>query len=706
MCHAGCTAEAVVAEIGLTMRDLFFDSPSNSNGNGNRPRQVRTVATYPYVDESGTLLFEVLRFDPKDFKQRKPDGNGGWTWKLGSTRRVPYRLPEVLAANEVLVLEGEKDCDHARTLGFVATCNPGGAGKWRNEFSEILRGKNVTIIADADEPGRKHAERVATSLWLRAASIKILELPGAKDLSEWIERGGTRDGLIELINATPESKLTSVDGVAVLDSISTFIRRFVSLSESQACAEALWVVHTYATDAADATPYLAITSPVKRSGKTRQLEVLKTIVAVPWMTGRVTAAALVRKIHAEHPTLLLDESDAAFKADKEYAEALRGVLNSGHERSGTASLCVGQGANIKVRDFAVFCPKAIAGIGDLPDTVADRAIPIRLKRKGRDERVERFRLRNVESEAATLREQIATWIRPLIETLRNARPLLPEELTDRQQDGVEPLLAIADAAGGNWPQVSRRALVELCMEARGGDDSVGERLLTDVRQILETRGQDRISSAELTAALAELETAPWGEWSNGKAITQPKLARLLRPFGVMPYTIRIGDRTAKGYERADFSDAFSRYLPVENFCNPPGSQPQTVTPSQANTGAGSDDFPGRNTEMDVTGSKREIANTGAACDGVTVSIAPTRPEQDAERLGVGHARLFPFISKKVRTPQGMGLLKTAYAMRCEVELDSTPGQLTTFWPEEICIGDSESATDMAAALGAGEQENR
>src|SRR5262249_8421427 len=129
-----------------------------------------------------------------------------------------------------------------------------------------------------------------------------------------------------------------------------FIRRFVSLSEAQARALALWVVHTHAVDVADTTPYLAINSPAKRSGKTRLLEILRLIVAFAWMTGRVTAAALVRKIDKEHPTLLLDESDAAFKGDREYAEALRGVLNSGHERGGRASLCVGQGANIEVKD--------------------------------------------------------------------------------------------------------------------------------------------------------------------------------------------------------------------------------------------------------------------------------------------------------------------------------------------------------------------
>ena len=159
-----------------------------------------------------------------------------------------------------------------------------------------------------------------------------------------------------------------------------FIRRFVAVSEDQALLIALWIVHTHALDAADTTAYLNIWSAEKRSGKTRLLEVLSLLVARAWFTGRVTSAVLVRKVAAEMPTLLLDESDAAFKGDREYAETLRGVLNAGFRRGGVASLCRA-GANLTYEDFPVFSAKAIAGIGRLPDTVADRSIPIELRRR-------------------------------------------------------------------------------------------------------------------------------------------------------------------------------------------------------------------------------------------------------------------------------------------------------------------------------------
>jgi len=546
-----------------------------------------------------------------------PDGKGGWTWNLNGVPRALYNLTSVLAASELLVVEGEKDGDTGNALGFTATTS-GAAGSWKDEFSEALRHKAVTIIADADEPGRKHARQVAVSLYDKVESLKVVELPGAKDLTVWVERGGTRDALIDLIQNAPEWKPQTVDGAEVLTSVYEFVRRFVSLSEPQAVVVSLWVAHTHTIGNADATPYLAITSAEKQCGKTRLLEVMQTVVANPWLTGRVTAAVLVRKIDADKPTLLLDESDAAFGGEKEYAEALRGILNTGHRRGGVASLCVGKGAEISFKDFSTFCPKAIAGIGRLPDTIADRSIPIRLKRAAPGEVVERFRLRNVTPEAEALRAWIETWCDSVADGLRDARPALPDELSDRQQDGVEPLLAIADAARQGWPEIGRSALVTLCVDAQESDGSIGVRLLSDIRQVFDLHGADKLPSAALTDALAATETSPWGEWSHGKPLSTPKLARLLRPFGVTPRTIRIGAETSKGYELADFEDAFKRYLrlPAPSPSYPPVSK--ASQPSHPNTDAGFVTFSKPSQSHNVTPSNCEIANTDAGCDGVTV----------------------------------------------------------------------------------------
>ena len=163
----------------------------------------------------------------------------------------------------------------------------------------------------------------------------------------------------------------SYDGSQILDRVSEFIRRFVHLSDTQARIVAAWIAHTHAVSAATTTLYLNINSATKQSGKTRLLEVLNLLVSKPWMTGRVSAACLVRKVDQVRPTLLLDESDAAFSGDQEYSEALRGILNTGFYSEGVASCCVGQGANVSYKDFKTYCAKAFAGIGNsLPDTVA------------------------------------------------------------------------------------------------------------------------------------------------------------------------------------------------------------------------------------------------------------------------------------------------------------------------------------------------
>jgi hypothetical protein len=366
------------------------------------------------------------------------------------------------------------------------------------------------------------------------------------------------------------------DGAELLEAIRDFVRRFVLLAEPQLTVIAVWVVHTHALLAAETTPYLAITSAEKQCGKTRLLETLELLVHNPWHTGRATAAVLVRKVDAHKPTLLLDESDAAFNGEQEYAETLRGVLNTGHRRGGRASVCIGQGANISFKDFETFCAKAIAGIGQLPDTVADRSIPVRLKRKAPSEAVERFRRRIVSGQANEIRHRIPAWVSEHLKALADARPELPDTLNDRQQDSVEPLLAIVDQAGGDWPERLRKAVVEIFSGESSEDPSIRVRLLADIRAIFESSGAERLSSVDLLSGLVEVETSPWGDWKHGKPLNAMGLAHLLRPFGICPRTIRMDGATPKGYLRESFFDAWGRYLPLrEPSVGPaPGTDPQ------------------------------------------------------------------------------------------------------------------------------------
>ena len=193
---SGCDFPTAVQRVsGIIGRDL--------SSNGTQPER-HIVCEYDYCDASGKLLFQVVRFDPKDFRQRRPDGHGGWIWNVKGVRQVPYRLPAVLKSERLYVAEGEKDVHSLETIGIIATTNAGGAGKWRAEYREHFRGKTVFVIPDADEPGREHAESVATSLQGVAASVRIVPMPTGKDVSDWIAAGGTAKDLHGLAAAASD----------------------------------------------------------------------------------------------------------------------------------------------------------------------------------------------------------------------------------------------------------------------------------------------------------------------------------------------------------------------------------------------------------------------------------------------------------------------------------------------------------------------
>jgi putative DNA primase/helicase len=214
-CHAGCETSAVVAAVGLGLADLM---PS-SEMNGTAKHRPTVSARYAYHDEQGVLLYEVLRTAPKGFTQRRPNPVGGWIPNLTGVRRVLYRFPELLAADHTATLyvcEGEKDVEAVRALGLVATTNAGGAGKWRREYNEPLRGRRVVVLPDNDDPGRAHAQHVAASLKDIAAEVRVLDLPGlpAKgDVSDWIASGGTAEKLREL--CAPRAIFTMVPFSAI-----------------------------------------------------------------------------------------------------------------------------------------------------------------------------------------------------------------------------------------------------------------------------------------------------------------------------------------------------------------------------------------------------------------------------------------------------------------------------------------------------------
>jgi hypothetical protein len=269
---------------------------------------------------------------------------------------------------------------------------------------------------------------------------------------------------------------------------------------------------------------------------------------------------LARKIESDTPTLLLDEWDATARGNPEFSETLRGILNAGHRRNGKVSVCGPKRTGYEPTDFHVFCPKVIAGIGKLPETIADRSIPIRLKRKAQGEKVARFRQKLVSSDAQNLTARLSGWVSARVGELRETSPHLPEWLSDRQQDGAEPLLAIADAAGGHWPASVRSALADLYLNRNSKEESIAVMLLSDIRDVFHERSAESLASKDLTLALAKLEGRPWPTLDNGRPITPNALARILAPFDIVPRNLRICDSVVKGYLRRCFCDSWNRYL--------------------------------------------------------------------------------------------------------------------------------------------------
>jgi hypothetical protein len=427
-------------------------------------------------------------------------------------------------------------------------------------------GRRAYILLDSNSNSNQKVqnarEELARQLRKQRADVRILNLPGGEGVNGPDDFIGVRgdDAMRELLAGAEL-------GFAILSDIEAFLRRFVIMSDSQYVATTLWIAHTYCYKCFIWTPYLHITSAEKRCAKSRTLETVGYLVRKPWHTSSVSGAVLVRRIDSEQPTLLFDEVDAQFKADKETAQAVRQVLNAGAHCKGVASRCTGKGVEIESRDFHVFCPKALAGIGNLPETVADRCLPIELRRKLPTETVERLREKTVAPDVAGLKKRLADWIerkRPNLVLYANCKvaPELPEELNDRQRDGAEPLLAIADAAGGSWPERARSALVELYTGAAAEDRSLRTLLLRDIRSIFDESPRDRLPSADILERLNKIEESPWSEW-RGKPLTAHGLSKLLKPFDITPKNIRFDDAPqAKGYDRESFTDAWDRYLPL------------------------------------------------------------------------------------------------------------------------------------------------
>ncbi|MFC9054141.1 DUF3631 domain-containing protein [Streptomyces anthocyanicus] len=374
--------------------------------------------------------------------------------------------------------------------------------------------------------------------------------------------------------------MTAIDGAALLNEVEAFHRRFnVFPTEAAFVAVTLWDAHAHLLDCFDSTPRIAFLSPEPGSGKTRALEIVETLVPQPMTAVNASAAALFRSVSAGNgkPTILFDEIDTVFGPKAGDNEELRGFLNAGHRRTGVTYRCIGDGGQQTVQAFPSYCAVAVAGLGSLPDTIMSRAVVIRMRRRARNEKVEPFRARVHEAEGHKLRDQLATWAEQARASVVDAWPEMPEGVTDRPADVWEPLLAIADAAGGHWPDRAREACVTLVTASKANDKgSLGVRLLTDLRDHVMT-GIDRLPTVAILDRLNALDDAPWADL-HGKPLDNRRLSKMLAEYmtadnePIASRNIKTAGSVLKGYYAADLWDAWARY------CPPPPESPLPPLP--------------------------------------------------------------------------------------------------------------------------------
>lgn len=515
----------------------------------------------------------------------------------------------------LVITEGSRKADAAVSRGMCAISLNGVYG-WRGKNARggaaaladweliTLNGRLILLAFDGDAMTKKEVHqalrRLAGFLTMRKAKVRFVLFPpdptGRKvGMDDWLAADANRgfvdleglavDDLPILEQHEPVDTFDDVEnepGWVVLEDVRSFLVRFVRFPDDvHPVAVAAWIAHTHGLDAFDFTPRLHIRSAVKRSGKSRLLEVLERLAARALYAINASPAALFRIAEESQPTMLFDEVDHLLgnvAVDPDRSD-LVGLINSGFRRGGSVVRVAGQNNDMRVVRFSTYCPVALAGIGTIVDTIADRAVTILLERRQRGEDVEHFRFVDVDPEAAELRRRLQAWTSRNMEKLSLARPEMPDGIVDRAADTWSSLLAIADVAGGVWPELVRRAAVVLDNVHQVDDDeSLAIRLLRDIYETWPPSQPYRFSS-EVTATLLEVDEAPWPAMSGGRGLNANKLAGLLRDFGVRSKPVRIGAEVKKGYERDHFLAVWSRYGITDDEQQAPALVP--VEPVQA-----------------------------------------------------------------------------------------------------------------------------
>jgi hypothetical protein len=635
-----------------------FEPKKRKKKNGG-PEQWTTLSEHIYRDEQGGPYLKVRKCrdhnGEKQFSQYHWDGQ---QWQKGKPKteegkpkaKVPYNLPQLIAApltTIVYFVEGEGCADSLAAIGLVATtASEGASAKWAPELTPHFKDRRVVVLADADKPGRAHAQKVARSLSKVAASLKVVdpypERGDGHDVADWLKTDTAGVKLLKLVNEAPpwepaaeagavgdvgdvdteierlaklsvvdyeqqrraaaeklgvralildrlveaervklgkdakpdvlfehwnvEAANEPIDGSVLLRAIKEIIRRYVFMSDDQAVAVTLWVLFSWLHKHMTHSPILYVTSAEKDSGKTTLLGVLNFLTRRSLLSVDISGAALFRSITKWQPTFIVDEADDTLANNPD----LRSVINGGWTRGQGTIRCHWE--THEPERFNAFAPKVVAMKGrKLPETTRSRSIIITMKPRRADDPTEHTAdFDHLDNETfARLRAQAMRWATDYAEAIAKATPEIPPGFHNRRRANWKPLLAIAEAGGGEWKTAAWKAALAIEAIADSFDASIGVQLLQAIQVAFEARAReprnkDRITSPALNDELIADKTAPWATYNKGKEISQAQVAKLLKPYGIKPKTIRWDDGTPdgsfpKGYLLEWFDDVFDRF---------------------------------------------------------------------------------------------------------------------------------------------------
>jgi hypothetical protein len=471
------------------------------------------------------------------------------------------------------------------------------------KIRELFPNAEIIVCADDDwrtagNPGEKAALEAARAIRSKLALPRFRGGRGEKDTD--FNDLHRREGVSAVRDSLEAAEIPGLRPLAeILEQIEAVLRKYIFLpSEAEFCAVTLWIAHTWAFDHADTSPILAITSAERSCGKTRLFEVLQLLCRNAWTVIGPSEAVLFRKIEADCPTVLLDETDTIFgRNPSPSSEGIRAILNAGNRQGATVPRTEPEGKKFVLRDFETFCPKAVAGIGELPDTVTSRAISIRMKARMKSEPISRFRFRDARAEIKPITEELEIWA-DHFSPCELGNSDLPDELSDRAQEGWILPIQIATAAGDEWLRRAKASAIAL-HDGREDDVPVGAQLLKDIQSVFTETGANFLSTQDLLTHLNSIEESGWAERGRD-GLTAGGLAKLLRPYGIKPYLKRLGENGARGYKGSDFEDSWQR------FCARFSDKPVTgVTPVTKRTDEPSSAPVLCNTVTGVTGSERK-----------------------------------------------------------------------------------------------------